>query len=491
MNVPDPDSDPNPDPNTPSSDLRTKVVRGGSLMAARQVIGVAISLVGVILVTREIGPGQYGRFAACIGIYLWMTYVTTWGLDIYLMRRPPGQVPRRLYDQAFTLLTAVSLVVAGLGLALLGPIETAVGIQGIGRLLTVFFIGLPVALAVLPARARLERKLDYRSLAVIDLVTLIQFQATALALAYLGYQAWSLVISWAINQTLVVVLTHFGARYLPRPAWSWGCTKDMLRFGLGYTVSLSTVQLRRLINPLIVAPVAGDAAAGFVGMAEQFVSRVSVIKTISEKMSVAALAKVQDQRERVRQLMGEGMRLHVLTVGVPLAAFSLVAPWLIPRLMGPQWSPAAELVPLISLSYMVAAVFGLHTAVLQIYNRNWLVAAFNAVAMAVLLGAAGVLVPRYGVVGYGWAEVMTVPTYLLIHLFLHRKVGSPEYRVALVWTAGLGALMLHRWAGWPAFAAAGLVLAWPTTWSALAGHLRQLRPAAAGSAGGRAAAGAD
>ena len=61
--------------------LRRKVLRGGSLMLARQAIGVVISLVGVILVTREIGPAQYGRFAACIGIYMWLNYVVTWGID--------------------------------------------------------------------------------------------------------------------------------------------------------------------------------------------------------------------------------------------------------------------------------------------------------------------------------------------------------------------------------------------------------------------------
>ena len=265
------------------------------------------------------------------------------------------------------------------------------------------------------------------------------------------------------------------SRYVPRVAWSWIEVRRMLRFGLGYTASTSTIQMRRLINPLIVTPFAGTEAAGFVGMAEQFVFRVSIVKNLSEKMSVAALAKVQERRERVRELLGEGMRLHVLTVGLPLLAFSLVGPWLIPLMMGDKWRPVADLVPLMAIGFMVNAVFGLHTAVLQIYDRNWNVAIFNAVMMAVLFGTAAALVPRIGVLGYGWAEVMTVPTYLLIHVFLYRQVGSPDYRVALVWTAGLGLLMLHPWLGWVSFVAAGLVLAWPATWTHLAGHATQLR----------------
>lgn len=461
-----------------TSGLRAKVMRGGSLMVARQAIGVVISLVGVILITREIGPGQYGRFAACIGMYMWLNYVVTWGIDIYLMRRPQGQTSRLLYHQAFTLLLLVSCVGGGLGLALLKPIEAAVGVDGFGVLIAVFFAGLPVAMAAVPGRVKLERDLDYGSIAIIELVTLTQFQGMALVLAYMGFEAWSLVISWIINQVLALVMISIWSRYVPKLAWSWAVTKDILKFGFGYTASTSTIQMRRLINPLIVTPFAGEAAAGFVGMAEQFVFRVSIVKSLSEKMSVAALAKVQDRRERVRELLGEGMRLHVLTVGLPLLGFSLVGPWLIPMLMGSEWRPVADLVPLMAVGFMVNAVFGLHTAILQIYDRNWDVAIFNAVMMAVLFGASAILVPRWGVMGYGWAEVMTVPTYLLIHVFLYRQIGSPDYRVALVWTAGLALLMLHPWLGWPSFVAAGLVLVWPATWRHLGAHLRQIKQAA-------------
>ncbi|MEM7624864.1 MAG: oligosaccharide flippase family protein [Planctomycetota bacterium] len=463
---------------TDTSGLRAKVLRGGSFMAARQAIGVVISLVGVILVTREIGPGQYGRFAACIGMYMWLNYVVTWGIDIYLMRRPAGEAPEALYHRAFTLLMLVSCLGGGLGLALLRPIEAAVGIDGFGGLIAVFFAGLPVAMAAVPGRVKLERDLDYGSIALIELVALVQFQGMALALAYAGFGAWCLVIAWAVQQSMVLVMFCVWSRYLPKPAWSWNETKSMFRFGLGYTASTSTIQMRRLINPLIVTPFAGEAAAGFVGMAEQFVFRVAIVKNMSEKMSVAALAKVQDRRDRVRELLGEGMRLHVLTVGLPLLAFSLVGPWLIPLLMGDEWRPVANLVPLMAIGFMVSAVFGLHTAVLQIYERNWDVAIFNAVMMAVLLGASAVLVPRMGVMGYGWAELMTLPTYLLIHVFLYRQVGTPDYRVALVWTAGLGLLMLHPWLGWSSFAAAGLVLLWPATWTHLRGHFEQIKGAA-------------
>ena len=457
--------------------LRGRVLRGGGFMVGRQAIGIVVSLVGVILVTRIIGPGQYGRFAACVGVFTYFNYLCGWGIDIYLMRQPEDQAPRRLFDQAFTLMMGLAVLAAGVGLLLTRPLEALVDVAGFGPMVAVFFLGLPVAMAAFVPRVLLERDLNYRAIAVIELITLFQFQTTALLLAYLGWQAWSLIVSWAVNQLLALGLVIAAARYRPRLAWSWSATRDMLRFGLGYTASTCTIQMRTLINPLIVAPFAGVTAAGFVGMAIMFVFRLSIVKTMSEKMAVAALAKVQDRRPRVRELLGEGMRLHVLCVGLPLAAFAWVGPWLIPWLMGSEWRPVADLVPLIAVGFLVNAVFSLHSSVLQIYRRNWDVAIFNAVLMAILFGASLVLVPRIGFIGYGWAEVLTLPAYLLIHAFLTRQVGRPDYTVSLVWTLGLALLMLSPWLGWPALAAGGAVLVWPTTWRSLAEHWQQFRGA--------------
>ena len=67
--------------------LRTKVLRGGAFLAGRQVIGMALSLAGVLLVTRVIGPRQYGVYAMAMGIVTFLSNIGTWGIDIYLLRK--------------------------------------------------------------------------------------------------------------------------------------------------------------------------------------------------------------------------------------------------------------------------------------------------------------------------------------------------------------------------------------------------------------------
>ena len=94
--------------------LRQQVVRGGAFLAVRQGIGMIVGLAGVLLVTRIIGPANYGLYAASFGLFTYLQTLTLWGVNVYLIRRE-GDDPPVIYDLAFTLL----LVLGGAG-ALVG-----------------------------------------------------------------------------------------------------------------------------------------------------------------------------------------------------------------------------------------------------------------------------------------------------------------------------------------------------------------------------------
>src|ERR1019366_10485991 len=92
--------------------MRKKVLRGGAFLTGRQVIGMAFSLAGVLLVTRVIGPRQYGLYSVAMGIVAFLCALGTWGLDVYLLRGAE-KLDEREFHQAFTLLLCISAVFLG------------------------------------------------------------------------------------------------------------------------------------------------------------------------------------------------------------------------------------------------------------------------------------------------------------------------------------------------------------------------------------------
>src|SRR5690606_6802481 len=70
-----------------SMSLREQVVKGGAYLAVREGLGLAVSLGGVLLLTRLIGPANYGLYAGSLGIVLTAGFVGRMGVDVCLVRR--------------------------------------------------------------------------------------------------------------------------------------------------------------------------------------------------------------------------------------------------------------------------------------------------------------------------------------------------------------------------------------------------------------------
>ena len=54
--------------------------------------GAAIGIVGILLLTRRIGPANYGAFAAAHAILSYLVTLTECGLGTYLIRQEKGEV---------------------------------------------------------------------------------------------------------------------------------------------------------------------------------------------------------------------------------------------------------------------------------------------------------------------------------------------------------------------------------------------------------------
>jgi PST family polysaccharide transporter len=48
-------------------------------------------------------------------------------------------------------------------------------------------------------------------------------------------------------------------------------------------------------------------------------------------------------------------------------------------------------------------------------------------------GSAALLVSKFGYIGYGWAEIVALASYYLLHYYLQLSVGCPNYGRAMLW----------------------------------------------------------
>jgi PST family polysaccharide transporter len=426
-----------------SMSIRSKVFQGGAYLAIRQGLGTIIGLGGILILTRVIGPKNYGLYATSVGLLTYLQTITQWGIEIYLVRQQGKEVVE-VYHQAFTLLLILGsggTVLALLGLPLL---DEWIRIEGFSSIARILFLGLPITLLCRIPMARLERALNYKRVALIELGGQLAYYLVALLLAYYGFGIWALVGGWWIQQILNLWLLYKSADYHPQLYWNSSLVKQMLNYGLGFSASMWVWQLRDLVNPLIVGRFAGAEAVGYLALAIRIVQTLGFVKEATWRLSIAALGKLQGDRTRLVRTVNKGMSLQVMALGPLLVGFGLVAPWLLPRLFGPQWLPVLKVYPFIALGYLVNAVFNLHSSVLYVLQKNWAVTSFHLAHIILFIGAAFLLVPHLGLEGYGWAEIVALPSYVILHTWLLANVGVPTYTSAAIWLISF-ALPLFSW----------------------------------------------
>jgi PST family polysaccharide transporter len=234
-------------------------------------------------------------------------------------------------------------------------------------------------------------------------------------------------------QTFILAATAVRARFRFRLAIEAGEARAMLAYGVGLTASLRTWQLRTLINPLLVGRFAGAEAVAYVAFAIRAAEALGSVRLAAGRLAIAALARLQHSRDQFRHALERALYLQVVTLGPLLCGFALCGPWLMRHIVGARWLPSLAVYPFVAAGVLINSVFNLQASALFVLGKQWLVMR-SYVAHVVMLGAAtAFLLPRLGIAGYGWAELLSCAAYLVLQSGLRGRF-SISYRKLVPWS---------------------------------------------------------
>ncbi|MGD9998938.1 MAG: oligosaccharide flippase family protein [Ilumatobacteraceae bacterium] len=446
--------------------LRRDGIRGGLYLGSREAGGIVIRLMGVLLLTRLIGPADYGLYAGSLAVVYVLTTLAQLGTEAYLMRLPADEAVPERFHQAFSLVLVSSTVVT---IASVAGIVAIGAIAGGGSYVAPFAllcVSIPVNALWAPSQALIERDLRYRSIAILEVVSDGVLYGVALPMAWAGAGVWAPICGWIASQAWLLAGSARVARFRPRWAWDRHEARKMTRFGLGYSSgSWILAHPTEIVNPLIIGPQLGAAAVGQVALALRLIDTLGFVQRATRRLSLVIFGRVQRDRTRLQRAVTDAGALQLVAVGLPLALFGLVATDAVPWLFGDEWREAAVVFPLLSLTFFVTALFNVQSYALSVLQRNAPVVVGSVLQVAVLVGAALVLVPRNGLEGIGWARLAGVAGLVVIPLALHASAAI-SVGPSLVWIVALGPVISLGNADWawrgPAIAFACLVVLLPS-----------------------------
>ena len=321
-----------------------RVARNAFLKGAVQATRL-LSLAFVILAARALGPEGFGKFTFAYALATLLGAVLDLGMHSILVRsiaRARADTPEywaAAVTLKVTLLLPAGIVFVTFPLVTQRPLDTAAAAWLLGAAIALqSFIEL--AVCVFTGFERLEFELGVRA---VEKLVLFGVGVTGLALGgRLLAVASAFALAGSVSLALGVLLVY---RRFARLRWRWdpagarALARALGPVAAAFLLGFATTR----IVPLLVALLAGDVAAGYFGAAIRVLDVMMVLPVVVVAAVYPVLARLGPANPQFRRLVVHVVGLLVM-LGLAVAlAFAQGAEWLVIRVYGARYAPAAPL----------------------------------------------------------------------------------------------------------------------------------------------------
>ncbi|MEA2438664.1 MAG: hypothetical protein QOH76_88 [Thermoleophilaceae bacterium] len=434
------------------SELRRRATGGALLLGARGALILVLGVGANILLARLLDPRDFGLVALGTVVVVFGGYLADGGLGAALIGRPETPGLRRLEA-----INGVQLAAAG-GLA----VVVAAAAAPFGRdgfVVAVMAATLPITVLRTPTVIVLERTLEYRVIATVDVIEAVAFYGWAVTTVALGMGVWGMATGMAVRALAGTgAMAILGPLGLVRPRWDWAAVRPFMGFGVKVQAANLVLLVRDQGMNIAVATIAGVATLGVWNLAWRVLQVPYVLFATVGRVAYPAMSRLLAADEDPRPVIERGLGTVCLASALLLVGIVGFAPAL-PTIVGDAWNDVPESLLWAALGLVIGAPTTVVTS-----GYLYAVDAVGATIRFVLLQAVAwfaVTLPLLDsvgapAVGIGWVAGATL-NLALISRTGRRRTGA-RYARSLAAPTALG--VLGGAIGWSlAVAGDGTVLA--------------------------------
>ncbi|MEB3197766.1 MAG: oligosaccharide flippase family protein [Candidatus Sericytochromatia bacterium] len=331
----------------PARQLHVSVaLRGVSWLALAQGLSYLVQWGVLVCVARQLGPEHYGSAALALFCLSGPLVLQELGLGQALMHRRAVESGHLAASLLGSLIVSLLL---WLVLGMLAPLLAAVfATPLLAHLLPILAAALPLsALGTVP-RAMLERASRFKAVAVLESLGAVLGGAASLATLMSGGGIWAALVGPMVSAAMVSLGAwglqgRFSFQGLSRCHW-----QELWQFGGPVCASRCLGWLVVQLDTIVIGCCLGPAALGLYGMATKLVLLpTSRLAQVLLRVATPRFAAAREEQARLRQQYVRLIRGLAWITWPWQTSLLLLAPALLPALLGEAWREAVWLTQLL------------------------------------------------------------------------------------------------------------------------------------------------
>ena len=260
-------------------------------------------------------------------------------------------------------------------------------------------------------KAMMTRKMQFKLLAIIQLLSVFITGIITVLMAFSGYGVWSLVVQLISVSFLGVVFLWLLGEWRPKFIFKAAALKDMISF----SANLLGAQLLnygvRNFDYLLIGRYVGSSGLGVYTLAYKFMLLpINQVSRIIGRVMFPALSQIQDDNQRIKRIYLRANRvIGLLTIPLMFGMIVVARP-LVLTIVGPNWEaviPVLQILCLVGIKQPVGSTTGW---LYQAKGRTDLMLRWNFISMAITI-AAFIIGIRWGIIGV--ATAYAIRSYLI------------------------------------------------------------------------------
>ncbi len=430
--------------------LGNKMFQGMLWSAFERISVQAVTFVLTIILARLITPEEYGTIGILIVFISFSQVFIDSGFGKALIQKQDRSNEDISTVFWFNMLISIVLYfVLWLGAPFVASFYKIASLSSLLRVLSISLIfnalfAIPYTLYTI--------KMDFKSIARVNLIATVISGGIAIYLAYVGYGVWALVAQTIIKSGLMALAMWLQLKWRPDTVFSMESLKSLFSYG---SKLLASSLLNNIVNnfyALFIAKLISTKELGFYTRGTQFADTFfSTISTIFDNVLLPGLSTVQDQNEVLVKHTRSIIRTASMLVAPLFLGLSVLAEPLVRLLLTEKWMMAVPIMQLICIARMITIISGINVNLLYVLGRTDLALKQQYLKIIVRVILLIVALP-FGIVYIALAELIATAIHFFINTHYPGKImkyGSikqikdilPIFIAAIIMTAIVYAYM--------------------------------------------------
>lgn len=353
--------------------LNSKVRNATKWSTVTEIAAKLVTPITSMVLARLLTPEAFGVVTTLTMIITFAELFTDAGFQKYLIQHEfRGEEDREQSTTvAFWSNLVMSLFLWGVIAIFADPLARFVGNPGLGHVLIVACVSIPLAAFSSIQMALYKRDFDFKTLFKVRMVAVVIPLVVTIPLAFWLRSYWALIIGTiTVNLVNAVLLTLY-SKWKPRFFYSFAKLKEMLSFTIWTMIEQVSIWLTGYVDVFIVGTKLSQYYLGLYKTSSTLVGQImGIVVAITTPVLFSGLSRLQDDEKEFQRLFFRFQKMVgilVIPLGVGMYIFSDLVTEV---LLGEQWLEASGFIGLWGLTNGIVIVLGHYSS--EVYRAKGL-----------------------------------------------------------------------------------------------------------------------